>query len=79
MKIPLTNKKIELINNWQSAWKLWSMRILLVLTVLPQATHLLETETMPVWMSSVISFLSFIGMVARLVQQGRPTPTEPPA
>lgn len=75
--------KIELIDDWHKAWRLWSVRFAAAIAVVPEllyrlaeaAEHLLPTLSQPVldnlppWLRSVCAMFALVAVFLRLVKQ----------
>lgn len=64
---------MQLIENWQSAWKMWSVRILAVLAIVatswaavPDSVKALIPDQ---YLGYVIGFVSFCAAIARIIKQ----------
>lgn len=64
---------MQLIENWQSAWKLWSVRILAVLAIVatswaavPDSVKALIPDQ---YLGYVVGFISVCAAIARIIKQ----------
>lgn len=66
---------IQLVDNWKSAWKMFSMYFFLILGLLPElfnlavSSGLLQTEQAPALLSKIVMIVAFLGAASRLIKQ----------
>lgn len=67
--------KIKLIENWRSAWRMYSFWMSVLVAVSPNLLNLaieheiITLETIPGWFSSTLKVMTFTWMALRLIQQ----------
>lgn len=67
--------KVQLIDSWQSAWKMFSIWFFVILGALPElfnlavASGLIDATTAPKALSYTISLVAFAGAASRLIKQ----------
>lgn len=67
--------KIQLIDNWQQAWKFYSIQAMAVLMCLPTLYDLavqyglIDSKDPPAAFSNLIRIVAFIGAALRLIKQ----------
>lgn len=70
---------MKLIEEWKTAYRLWSVRIFALLAVLPLAWDAMPMDLkaqMPTTILPILSGVAFVGLLVRLVQQTPKGPTQ---
>lgn len=67
--------KLELVEEWQHAWKLYSMWIFALIAVAPQLYdlavqyHIVVAGAVPDLFGRIINIIGFVGAASRIVKQ----------
>jgi len=78
--------RMQLIDDWKGAWRLWSVRWAAALAMLPELLYQLAValgevmpalsavvvDNLPPWLRATMAVLGVIGVAARLVRQNLP-------
>lgn len=76
--------KLKLIEEWRKFYKMWSVRVLFIIGIMPDiytalvAMGVFDGEGIPPAFNVTIKVLATIGVFSRIIKQNLPPPTNPP-